>query len=153
MFWCNGRVRKFPQCFLVTLQLPFIPFLALPLPVLSLLPSTSCFIISFLLAHTKLSSYACLLQCLFLCLCRQLGSVVFNTVNLNSTSNWYNDGYENIELEILSLQQLEKDTIFVATESILFQLHQCNSNVHSICNCPNTAHSLDLGSQCFCYVG
>ena len=48
-----------------------------------------------------------------------MGSVVFNTINLNSTSNWYNDGFENRDVEILSLQQLEKDTIFVATESIL----------------------------------
>ena len=48
-----------------------------------------------------------------------MGNVVFNTINLNSTSNWYNDGYENKELEVLSLQQLEKDSIFVATESIL----------------------------------
>ena len=60
------------------------------------------------------------MQPLIVCLFRQLGGVVFNTINLNSTFNWYSDGHESNEIEILSLQQLEKDTIFVATKSILF---------------------------------
>ena len=124
--WWKGKANSFP-CFSVTLQLPFSPLPTLPCHLFLLLsfPPLS-YSLRFSLSAFFLHIPNCLplhissMQPLVLCLCRQVGGVVFNTINLNSTSNWYNDGYENRELEILSLQQLEKDTIFVATESILF---------------------------------
>lgn len=44
------------------------------------------------------------------------GTVLFETLNLNSQASWYSDQPEGRPLNILCLQQLEKDTIFVGME-------------------------------------
>ena len=43
------------------------------------------------------------------------GNVQFNTININSNSCWF-DSFNNED--VIELQQLEKDTIFVATPCI-----------------------------------
>ncbi|XP_064394786.1 mitogen-activated protein kinase kinase kinase kinase 5-like [Halichondria panicea] len=43
-------------------------------------------------------------------------SIYFESINLNTASNWYTDKPDGKDLSILSLQQLEKDTFFVGLE-------------------------------------
>lgn len=51
---------------------------------------------------------------------RKNGGVDFNIVNLNVNATFFNDQVTEQGLEILSLQQLEKDTVFVATNRMLY---------------------------------
>ena len=46
---------------------------------------------------------------------RKNGGVDFNVVNLNVNATFFNDQPTEKSIDILSLQQLEKDTVFVAT--------------------------------------
>jgi hypothetical protein len=41
--------------------------------------------------------------------------VTFTTINLNSNASWFDASTSN-NIEVVDLQQLEKDTIFIATE-------------------------------------
>ena len=45
-------------------------------------------------------------------------SVIFDTLNLNSQASWFTDKPEGKPVNILCLQQLEKDTIFIGMERI-----------------------------------
>lgn len=44
------------------------------------------------------------------------GSVLFDTMNLNSQASWFTDKPEGKELPVLTLQQLERDTIFIGID-------------------------------------
>ena len=46
---------------------------------------------------------------------REHGGVDFNTINLNSSACWFD---ECPSVEVVNIHQLEKNTIFVATECI-----------------------------------
>ena len=50
---------------------------------------------------------------------RKSGGVDFNVVNLNVNATFFSDQIEQ-GIEVLSLQQLEKDTVFVATNRMLY---------------------------------
>ena len=45
--------------------------------------------------------------------------MIFDTYNLNTQASWYTDQPEGKEVNILCLQQLEKNTFFVGMGSIL----------------------------------
>ena len=47
-------------------------------------------------------------------------TILFETLNLNSQASWYSDKPEGRPLNVLCLQQLEKDTIFIGMERILW---------------------------------
>jgi len=44
------------------------------------------------------------------------GTLIFNTLNLNSQASWFTDKPEGKDLPVLCVQQLEKDTIFVGLD-------------------------------------
>ncbi len=62
--------------------------------------------------------------CCFCCpfISREHGGVDFNTINLNSTACWFDDCPS---IDVVNIHQLEKNTIFVATECI----RQYNNNI------------------------
>ncbi len=69
------------------------------------------------------SAYTCVNSGLFLCslVFSPDDSVVFETVNLNSGANWFTDvpdSQDGKQLPVLSMQQLEKDTIFIGVDRI-----------------------------------
>ena len=47
------------------------------------------------------------------------GTLLFEALNLNSQASWYSDQPEGRPLNVLCLQQLEKDTIFIGMDRIL----------------------------------
>lgn len=52
--------------------------------------------------------------------CRADGKLIFNTMNLNTQASWYTDEKpEGRDLNVLCLQQLERDTFFVGIDRIL----------------------------------
>lgn len=60
---------------------------------------------------------------------RKDGNIIFETLNLNTQANWYTDDPpESSAVPVLCLQQLEKDTIFLGLERILFKRMQYDMN-------------------------
>ena len=51
------------------------------------------------------------------------GSLIFDTLNLNSQASWFIDKPEGKDLPVLCVQQLEKDTIFIGLDRILTLVH------------------------------
>jgi len=47
------------------------------------------------------------------------GTLIFNTLNLNSQASWFTHKQEGKDLPVLCVQHLEKDTIFIGLDRIL----------------------------------
>lgn len=57
---------------------------------------------------------------------RPAGNLIFDTVNLNTQASWYTEEKpEGRDVNLLCLQQLEKDTFFIGVDRIFIQFLGC----------------------------
>ena len=68
--------------------------------------------------HTSVYMYASSLQQKPTKFYSDDGTILFDTLNLNSQASWYSDQPEGRPLNMLCLHQLEKDTVFIGMDRI-----------------------------------